>query len=343
MINPRLRVTLLVIDALIAVVIVWLLVLSYVDRPQAGPKETIEIEAGETISTVAAQLEKQHIVSSARSYRIFGWFNSAAKHPRAGTYTIQPGTNYNAIARLFALGPEQQEVQLRIIEGWNLNDISALLVAQQVSSTAIQASMGLQADRAAFDINWREEFAFLRALPPSRSLEGYLFPDTYRVWQAQLPEGLVRKQLQEFNTKYGSSTVPAKIAPLKSLDDVVILASVIEKEVRLPEERRRVAGIFLRRLRLGIPLQSDATLSYVTGSKRDRATAQELGLNSPYNSYRFKGLPPTPICNPGATAIDAVLNPIMGTDLYFLTDKEGKVYYAATFEEHVRNKRKVGI
>lgn len=343
MINPRLRIVLLVVDALVALAVVRLLFLSYVDQPKAGPKQTIEIRTGETVEGVAMQLEQEKIIGSARSYRVFSWFNGSARRPRAGLYVIQPGTNFNTIARTLAIGPEQEEVQLRVIEGWSINDVSTLLLAQHVSSTVIETSLGTRGNQKPFDAVWREEFSFLRALPLSRSLEGYLFPDTYRVWQTQLPDGLIRKQLREFGAQYASSTIPAELAPLKTLDDVVILASIIEKEVRLPEERRRVAGIFLRRLRIGMPLQSDATLSYVTGSKRDRATAQELNLNNPYNSYRFKGLPPSPICNPGATALNAVLHPIMGKDLYFLTDKDGKVYYAATFEEHVQNKRKVGI
>lgn len=343
MISSRFRKFFLLIDAILLVAVGWLFFLGYIGQPKAGPKQSIEVAKGDTVGEVARKLQAQQVISSARSYRLFSWFSRTAKYPHAGIYQLQPGISYNAIARQLALGPEQEEVQLTIIEGWTLNDISSLLLMQRASSTQIETSMGKQADRAAFDTKWREEFPFLREVPLTRSLEGYLFPDTYRVWQAQLPDGLIRKQLKEFGSKYGDVQVSTELTPLKDLDDVVILASVIEKEVRTPEDRRRVAGIFLRRLRLGIPLQSDATLTYITGSKRDRATAEELALETPYNSYRSKGLPPSPICNPASTAIDAVLHPIMGKDLYFLTDKDGKVYYAATLEEHVRNKRKVGI
>lgn len=343
MISPRLKRTLLMIDSFLVMAVLYIMWFVYLDHPVVGAKRTIEIPTGASVSQIAVQLQDERIIESARIYQIFSWFSDTADHPRPGVYSLQPGTSYNAIAHLLALGPATSETQLRVIEGWDLDDISALLTNAQVSSTLVNASIGAQADRAPFDAKWRTEFSFLQNLPLKRSLEGYLFPDTYRVWQNQLPDGLIRKQLNEFAGKYGTTTVPSTLAPLKSLDDVVVLASVIEKEVRLPEERRRVAGIFLRRMRLGIPLQSDATLSYVTGSKRDRATADELELESPYNSYRHKGLPPSPICNPGATAIDAVLHPIFGKDLYFLTDSSGKVYYAATFEEHIRNRRLIGI
>ncbi len=343
MISPRLRNTLLCIDACIAFIVIWILVFAYVDHPKAGPKQTIEIRAGASVEEVADQLVSKGVISAPRTYRVLSWFHESAKYPRPGVYALQPGTNYLVIARTLALGPEKEEAQVRIIEGWTLNDISSALLLEHTSSTAIEASMGKQADRAPFASAWREEFPFLSALPLKRSLEGYLFPNTYRVWQAQLPESLIRKQLKEFSTRYGTSTISNTLQPLKTLDDIVILASIVEKEVRTPEERRRVAGIFLRRLRLGMPLQSDATLTYITGSKRDRATAQELAMETPYNSYKSKGLPPSPICNPAASAIDAVLNPVIGKDLYFLTDENGTVYYAATFDEHVRNKRRVGI
>jgi UPF0755 protein len=152
----------------------------------------------------------------------------------------------------------------------------------------------------------------------------------------------VRKQLTQFGQRYEDAMIGSASAPLKTLDDVVILASIVEKEVREPATRKMVAGIFLRRLKEGMRLQSDATLSYVLGSKRSRATGDDLATDSPYNTYQHAGLPPGPISNPGATAIDAVLNPTPSRYRYFLTDTDGNIYYAETLEEHAANKRKAG-
>ncbi len=320
-----------------------LMYLGYVDQPKAGAKQPVEIVTGMSVQATASLLEKKGVISSARWYRMYAWFSGTARRPRAGFYEINPGSSFHKIAIQLALGPEKNEVQLQVIEGWTLKDVSTLLLGQKTSSTEIEASIGKQGDDLPFAAHWREEFPFLRALPTTRSLEGYLFPDTYRVWGDQLPEGLVRKQLQSFQTQFEGTLPSTESRPLLTLDDVVILASVVEKEVPHPADRRHVAGIFLRRLKQGIALQSDATLSYVTGSKRDRATAKELELETAYNSYRHRGLPPSPICNPGAASIEAVLNPLPTKDLYFLTDKDGRVYYAETFEQHIRNRQKAGI
>ncbi len=225
----------------------------------------------------------------------------------------------------------RQEQTWRIIEGWTLEDEAHLLGA--ASSTGLTSTP--------FDPRWRMEFSFLRLLPLNRSLEGYLFPETYRVWDDELPEGLIRKQLQTFQQRVATSSL-AFPAPLRSLDEVVTLASIVEKEVQQDTDRQIVAALFLRRLKEGMALQSDATLAYITGSSRNRATANELANPSLYNTYQHPGLPPGPICNPGSSAIDAVLHPTPSPYRYFLTDKQGKVLYAKTFEEHLKNKRRAG-
>lgn len=341
--NRRLRLVLIIVDIALILVVARLLYFIHVSRPVAGPSQTVEIVADMDARGVAYVLFAQKIIPSAEWYRAYGWFSGLARRPRAGTYELQPGESFTNIARTLALGPERKEARLRVIEGWNLRDITALLVGAGASSTEIVASIGGAVNSSPFDSAWREEFPFLRKLPASHSLEGYLYPDTYRVWETQLPEGLIRKQLQEFSDYFATATVSAKSAPLKTFDEVVTLASILEREVRSYEDRRHVAGIFLNRLRIGMPLQTDATLSYLTASKRDRANASDLALDSRYNSYRYRGLPPGPIANPSAPSIKAVLDPLTTSDLYFLTDKAGTVYYAKTLDEHVRNKRKAGL
>ncbi len=192
--------------------------------------------------------------------------------------------------------------------------------------------------RKPFDAKLKGDFPFLKELPAGASLEGYLFPSTYRVWKDQLPLGLVRKQLDEFANWQSNSAADIQKQGM-SLPDLVTLASIVEKEVANPQDRKIVAGIFLRRLREGMPLQSDATVNYLTRSGRARSTAKDLEVDSPYNTYKYKGLPPAPIGNPGQAALDAVLH---STDLgyrYFLTDDKGKTYFAKTLEEHVQNRR----
>jgi UPF0755 protein len=322
---------------------VLFLAAAYIDQPEAGASVSVVVPTGTTVKDVAHLLKEKRLISSSFGYRVYSWLSSAARRPKAGTYAFSRGLGYRTMANTIALGPERNEIQARVIEGWTVDEVVAHLKMEHgIDEQATRRLIGSSGDRAAFDQALEGEFPFLKSLPTGRSLEGYLFPDTYRVWQDQLPEGLIRKQLQEFAEKYGEARIGPGSAPLTNLDEVVRLASIVEKEVRDPEDRKIVAGIFLRRLQLGMALQSDATLNYILGSGRSRASASDLETESPYNSYKHTGLPPGPISNPGATAMDAVLHPTKTSYLYFLTDAEGNVLYARTFEEHVANRRKAG-
>jgi UPF0755 protein len=235
----------------------------------------------------------------------------------------------------------RKESQITLIEGWTVDQMGEYLAAEKgVKASSTIALIGRSANRAPFDLRLRQEYSFLRSLPADRSLEGYLFPDTYRVFDDELPEGLVRKQLDEFQSRFGSTTLTTS-APLKNLDQIIILASIVEKEVQTLKDKKIVAGIFQKRMKDGIALQSDATLNYALGSGA-RADRGALASITPYNSYKYRGLPPSPICNPGADAIEAVLHPTITNYRYFLTTPEGRVLYAATLEQHAVNRRKAG-
>jgi UPF0755 protein len=183
-----------------------------------------------------------------------------------------------------------------------------------------------------------DDYPFLKGLSKDATLEGYLFPDTYRVYKDQLPDALFRKQLDAFALQTSGFEGVATSSG-RTLRDVVTLASILEKEVVNDADRPTVAGIFTHRLEEGMRLQSDAVLMYVLqpGSK----IADEVRTNeSPYNTYLYKGLPPGPISNPGKASLDAALHPAKTDYLYFLTDDSGKTYFAKTLEEHVANQHK---
>jgi UPF0755 protein len=321
----------------------WFSYHAWLITPRAGEKATFVISEGLGADQVAQLLQDKGIISSAAGYRWYGFLNSEARHPRSGTYGLHPGMSYRQLSRLFGRGPGRVESELRIIEGWSLDDEAAYLESQNnIKPAVFYALAGSPPDRAPFDPKLRTEFPFLKDLPADRTLEGYLFPETYRVWDDLLPEALISKQLGEFQQRTAGVELSADNRPLVSLDQVIILASIVEKEVSTDEDRKLVAGIFLRRLREGMALQSDATLNYVTHSGRTQANDQDLLLDSPYNTYRNKGLPPGPICNPGQSAIEAVLKPTASKYWYFLADKQGKVLYAATLEEHKANRYRAG-
>lgn len=259
------------------------------------------------------------------------------------TYYIYHQWQEKRVQQLQPIAP-REEVSVRIIEGKTIDEITIAMAEKHgLDKRDIRSSIGASVDRAPMANYWREQYPFLKHLPKDRSLEGYLFPDTYRVYKDQLPKAVFQKQLDEFALHFATTTVGPQSAPLKTLDDVVILASIVEAEVTAETDRAIVAGIFLNRLRIGMALQTDASLSYLHGSNRAQATAEDLASTSPYNTYKHRGLPPGPIGNPGKDSIEAVLHPKKTDYFYFLTDKQGKVYYAKTLEEHARNRAKAGI
>ncbi|KAA0207071.1 endolytic transglycosylase MltG [Candidatus Uhrbacteria bacterium] len=322
----------------------WFASEAWFGRPTAPEPIPFTVDAGRSGREVVADLAAVGIIPSAWRYRLYGYLDRSVSRPKAGAYQLRPGQSYREIARTLAIGPARREVEVRIVEGWTVDQIASHLEsAYGVSAATTTALIGRAANRSPFDETLRADYPFLRGLPRNRSLEGYLFPDTYRVWGDQLPDGLVRKQLDEFGARFATTTVGTQSAPLKTLDEVVILASIVEAEVREPRDRRLVAGIFLNRLQIGMPLQTDASISYLTGSGRARSTAADLAIDSPFNTYKYPGLPPAPINNPGEDVIRAVLDPAPSDYFYFLSDAAGNTYYARTLEEHAANRRRAGF
>lgn len=291
--------------------------------PGDAPAVTISIAQREDAKSVADELQKIGVIDSAAGYVLYSVADGSADHPKIGTYRVRPGMSYRTLARMFALGPEREEVAITVIEGWNLADEAKVLGGDEIGPVD----------------SWRSSYDFLRGLPDGTSLEGYLFPDTYRVWKDQLPQSLIKKQLDAFASRATKIADDARTQG-RTLRDVVILASIVEKEVAKPEDRAIVAGIFWNRLQSGMALQSDATVNYVTNAGRTRPTTDDLATVSPYNTYRNRGLPPGPISNPGADALEAALHPAKTDYRYFLTDANGKTYFAKTFEEHQQNRLK---
>ncbi len=247
-----------------------------------------------------------------------------------------------------------EEINIRIIEGWSNKAIAAYLEKQGIISAA-DFLRGIKN----FNTSGYDDF-----LPKEArgDLQGFLYPDSYRLFKSisdrkittanEASDTIIRKLLNTFQLRLPENAgVLAKKQGL-SLYEAIILASIIENETgrnavsaeskaKLEEERRIVAGIFYNRLNAGMPLQSDATINYITGKNDPAPLLEDLEKNSPYNTYKNRGLPPTPIGNPSLSSITAVLNPAKTDYFYFLHKQpSGEPVYSKTFEEHVANKIK---
>ncbi len=224
---------------------------------------------------------------------------------------------------------EVLEITMTIPEGKTMSQITRVLVAKHLASTSDEVN------NSAKDILEAHEFEWLRE---SVGLEGYLFPDTYRVYFKPQPKKVLKIMLTNFERKVIPVVEEGKdLSPMKDLHSIITLASIVERESPAGE-RGRIADIFIRRLHAGIPLQADSTVNYVTGGNKPSLTYNETKIDSLYNTYKYRGLPPGPIANPGLAAIRAVLHPTSNEYWYFLSTKDGKIIYSKTLEEHNKAK-----
>ncbi|MHB8831059.1 MAG: endolytic transglycosylase MltG [Patescibacteria group bacterium] len=321
-----------------ALFLAWFVPSAFIGSPSQS-SVPITIPENANAKAVADLLANKGIITSAFGYQVYSYIDASARHPRSGEFVVAPGASYRSLARQFSLGPTRNEITIRILEGATLEDIGLELGKWDVTARSFSDLVGSAKQHTAFSAPLRQQFEFLKDLPASATLEGYLFPDTYRVWKDQLPLGFILKQLQEFNNQTdGYAADAAKQGRI--LKDVVTLASMVEKEGKTLDEKKMIAGIFLNRLKLGMRLQSDATVNYVTGANRARPSLDDLEVDSSYNTYKHDGLPPGPICNPGKDSLEAALHPTENNYYYYLHDDSGKIYYAQTIEEHKANRIK---
>jgi len=177
--------------------------------------------------------------------------------------------------------------------------------------------------------------------PAGASLEGYLFPNTHFISAETTEEDLVRKLLQDFDVKLSSDLRNEIASQGKTIFETVTLASIIEREVPQDKDKKMIADVFRKRLAIGMALQSDATVNFVTGKNKAQPSLADLAIDSPYNTYKYRGLPPGPISSPGLASIKAVIYPTPNQYYYFLTTlDEGEVIYGVSYEDHLANKAK---
>ena len=172
-----------------------------------------------------------------------------------------------------------------------------------------------------------------RFLAQAADLEGYLFPDTYFFLPTATPEQVIADMRGTFDKK--TEIIRGDVKDLgRALPDVVTMASILEKEAYTFEDKRLIAGILWKRMREGMPLQVDATFLYINGKNTFELTLDDLAIDSPYNTYRHKGLPPGPIANPGLDSLVAAATPEESPYFFYLSDKKGNLYYSEDFEQH---------
>ena len=286
--------------------------LNQAPRPFLEPV-SVEIELGTSVKAVTRQLEEARVIRSGTLlYFVITLFYEPMDIKASRYVFTEPLTATDAAKRLVAGDFDSDLVRLTHIEGERVTELAEV----------VEANL-LNFDKAAF---------IERATP----LEGKLYPETYYIPKDFSADELVDLMLQTFAEKTESIQVKMEEHSL-GINGVLILASILEREANSPESMKMVSGILQGRMEAGMPLQADASVEYILNKSLKELTAEDLKIDSPYNTYTNRGLPPTPIGNPGLDAIMAVLEPTKTDYVYYITDMEGNFHYAKTFDEHRRN------
>ncbi|MFH1089417.1 MAG: endolytic transglycosylase MltG [Candidatus Uhrbacteria bacterium] len=298
----------------------------------------VNVEPGSATDNISAKLKTADLIPSRFGFKLYVRLIKATKDFQPGEFTIKKGSNYSSIVSLMT-SVASDEVTITFPEG-----LSVIQMAERIDK-AFGAGSGDVWRASLFDINWSETYSFvpetlIMMSAATDPLEGYLFPDTYRVSRSGFPNDLTYKLLTNFSEKLSPELRVEIINQGKTIHEVLTLASIVEREVMTDIDRAKVADLFWRRLGVGMALQADSTVHYVVGNDDKNVYTSDLdrSVDSPWNTYKYPGLPPGPICNPSLSAIKAVIYPEANDAWYFLTDADGNVHYARTNDEQNINK-----
>jgi UPF0755 protein len=300
------------------------------------------VDQGELASQIGDDLYTQHLIRDRNAFDLYIRITSAAPKFEAGTFLLNRNMNMTQIVDRLEHGSADQVV-VTIPEGFPLK-----FQAQYVE----KSGLGTAADylTAAKDPALAASYPFLASRPTNADppLEGYLFPDTYQIDRAGGVTQLVKKQLDQFGVVFspallGQITQATAGRPAESVEAIVILASMVEREANKDSDRGNVCSVYYNRLTLGMPLGVDATLLYALGRLTPEPTYPELQLNTPFNTRTHVGLPPGPISNPGKAALLACINPPHTSYLYYFTDPDGVTHFETNQNDFCRELAQHGM
>ncbi len=298
-------------------VIFW----DYLNSPIGGKEQVVFVKSGWSFKDVVYALEERNIIIHPLLFHLWGEFKGMAKYIKTGEYLIKPQLTPKELLEHLATGKGIILYKITIPEGSTVKQIADML----------EKSWGLCKEKF---IKLAYDQKFMKHLNMDvPSLEGYLFPTTYFFPKGIKEEYIIRSMVEQFKLIYKKYSSKAERMGL-SFSDVVILASMVEKETALSEEKPIIASVFLNRLKLNMPLQCDPTVIYALPHFNGNLTKANLFYPSPYNTYLYKGLPPTPICNPGEEALAAVVENPKTPFLYFVSKNNGRHHFSKTLAEH---------
>jgi UPF0755 protein len=276
----------------------------FIPKDKIGKEKIFLVEKSQGVFEIGKNLEKEGLIKSKFFFSFYVILMGDQKRLQAGKYFLSSSMNIPQITQKIVSG-DVAKIKVTIPEGFTVEDI--------------EKKLGIEL--------------------PGENLEGYLFPDTYYFPIDVSGKEVVDTMLKNFERKIAPYLKEIEKSG-KTLKEIIIMASLIEKEVKTKEEKELVSGILWKRLKVGMPLQVDATINYITDKKTTKILLEDLKIDSPYNTYKYKGLPPAPICNPGLESILAALYPKESEYWYYLSKPDGQTLFFKDYEDFIVAKKK---
>ncbi len=291
-------------------------------QPTGKPEEIFTVSKGSNYEEIGNQLEHSGWIRSSLVWQTWGVLSGQNRSYFAGSYLLQPHMGLLDISNEIHKGNTYLEkIPLTIPEGSTIEQIASYIAETglMTAENFLQAIRSYKRDTANPDVLYE--------------LEGYLFPETYYLNSTMTADDIIEMLRNQFDLVMKDIQIPSQFA--YSEEELIILASIVEKESQDPEEIGLVAGVFLNRLQIDMALQSCATVNYILKQDKLILSEDDIAVDSPYNTYMYMGLPPGPVGNPGKAAIEAVLYPVHSDYYFFVAGPDGTHHFSETYEEHV--------
>lgn len=303
-------------------------------------KLVFEVAKGEGVTEIISNLLKQELINSEFFFKMHLKNTNNDSKLQAGSYDLHRAMSVDEIIDVLASGKAlSEEIDIKFLEGWTIKDMDEYLAKNNL------AKEGIFSSRSSKEVSaWPFEFEkpdFLESVPGGVDFEGYLFPDTYRVFKGATVDDIAKKMFDNLDKKLSKELREEIERQGKTIHEIMTMASIIEKEVITDKDMALVSGVLNKRLEIGMNLEVDSSVNYATGQSRPSVTYDDLQIDSPYNTYKYGGLPPGPICNPGERAIIASVYPKESQFLFYLNRQDtGETIFSRNYNEHIRNKNK---
>ncbi len=298
------------------------------------------IQSGDSAGSVATHLESDDVIGSSLIFRLYLKFTGKDTNLKTGDYVVTAPITIARIVDVLSK-PGTEERTITIIPGWTLRDIASYLVKEGIAQNEeeVYVLTGYPAQYGEIGLKGLSDYPYIASKPTNVSLEGYMMPDTFRIYKNATVEDVIRRLLSERTKQIPQEWYEEVKRQGRDMHDIFTMASVLQKEVRGSENKKLAADLFWRRLDANWALQSDATVHYIFGTPDSVFTSDaERASENPYNTYKYPGLPPGPISTPSIESLEAAIFPTKNDYWFFLTTLDtGEVIFSKTVEEHTRN------